>query len=31
MCGRALDADAPLIQKPFAAPELLKTIRTMLG
>jgi signal transduction histidine kinase len=27
----ALDADAPLIQKPFAAPELLKTIRTLLG
>ena len=27
----ALDADAPLIQKPFAAPELLKTIRTLLA
>jgi hypothetical protein len=29
--GGTLDADAPLIQKPFAAPELLKTIRTLLG
>jgi signal transduction histidine kinase len=27
----ALDADAPLIQKPFAAPELLKTIRGLLS
>jgi two-component system cell cycle sensor histidine kinase/response regulator CckA len=27
----ALDADAPLMQKPFAAPELLKTIRTLLA
>ena len=27
----ALDTDAPLIQKPFAAPELLKTIRGLLS
>jgi len=27
----ALDGDAPLIQKPFAAPELLKTIRGLLS
>jgi FixJ family two-component response regulator len=27
----ALDADAPLIQKPFAARELLKAVRARLG
>jgi len=27
----ALDEDAPLIQKPFAAQELLKTVRAQLG